>query len=114
MGCRGHEGAPRERPRTVAPDRRLAERGRGRLRNLREPHSGHGRRRGDRQGGAGRSRDMARNRKVDPAPDAGPSLERASREIGRASCRERVCQYVEISVVAVELKKKKKKILQNN
>src|SRR3546814_19311646 len=28
-------------------------------------------------------------------------------KIGRASCRERVCQYVEISVVAVSLKKKK-------
>src|SRR3546814_16904157 len=28
------------------------------------------------------------------------------REIGRASCRERVWQYVEISVVAVALKKK--------
>src|SRR3546814_11567402 len=28
-------------------------------------------------------------------------------EIGRASCRERVCQYVLISVVAVSLKKKK-------
>src|SRR3546814_12735599 len=27
------------------------------------------------------------------------------REIGRASCRERVCQYVEISVVAVALQK---------
>src|SRR3546814_13694269 len=27
--------------------------------------------------------------------------------IGRASCRERVCQYVSISVVAVSLKKKK-------
>src|SRR3546814_13025069 len=27
-------------------------------------------------------------------------------EIGRASCRERVCQYVSISVVAVYLKKK--------
>src|SRR3546814_19843678 len=27
-------------------------------------------------------------------------------QIGRASCRERVCQYVEIVVVAVELKKK--------
>src|SRR3546814_13979355 len=27
-------------------------------------------------------------------------------EIGRASCRERVCQYVEVSVVAVSLKKK--------
>src|SRR3546814_13704540 len=27
-------------------------------------------------------------------------------QIGRASCRERVCQYVEISVVVVSLKKK--------
>src|SRR3546814_15004816 len=31
-------------------------------------------------------------------------------EIGRASCRARVCQYVSISVVAVSLKKKKKAI----
>src|SRR3546814_16038590 len=30
-------------------------------------------------------------------------------EIGRASCRERVCQYVSMSVAAVSLKKKKKK-----
>src|SRR3546814_11518137 len=30
-------------------------------------------------------------------------------EIGRASCRERVCQYVEIPVVAVSLKKKQRK-----
>src|SRR3546814_12452138 len=29
-------------------------------------------------------------------------------KIGRASCREGVCQYVSISVVAVSLKKKKK------
>src|SRR3546814_19116741 len=29
-------------------------------------------------------------------------------QIGRASCRERVCQYVEISVVAVSLKTKNK------
>src|SRR3546814_13958653 len=29
-------------------------------------------------------------------------------EIGRASCRERVCQYVSISVVAVSLQKKTK------
>src|SRR3546814_12934399 len=34
-------------------------------------------------------------------------MRRALHEIGRASCRERVCQYVEISVVAVSLKKKK-------
>src|SRR3546814_12076234 len=33
----------------------------------------------------------------------------AGREIGRASCRERVCQYVLISGVAVPLKKKKNK-----
>src|SRR3546814_12033411 len=32
-------------------------------------------------------------------------------EIGRASCRERVWQYVEISVVAVSLKKKNNKII---
>src|SRR3546814_16076988 len=31
-------------------------------------------------------------------------------EIGRASCRERVCQYVWISVVAVSLKKKREKV----
>src|SRR3546814_15142362 len=30
-------------------------------------------------------------------------------EIGRASCRERVCQYVSIPVVAVPLKKKQNK-----
>src|SRR3546814_13894702 len=37
--------------------------------------------------------------------DAGLVLTR-SEEIGRASCRERVWQYVSISVVAVSLKKK--------
>src|SRR3546814_15234204 len=31
-------------------------------------------------------------------------------EIGRASCRERVCQYVSISVVAVSLKKKQTRV----
>src|SRR3546814_14774491 len=36
-------------------------------------------------------------------------LEEADEEIGRASCRERVCQYVYVSVGAVSLKKKKKK-----
>src|SRR3546814_18669319 len=35
-----------------------------------------------------------------------------STEIGRASCRDRVCQYVWISVVAVSLKKKRK-LIQN-
>src|SRR3546814_15215823 len=32
-------------------------------------------------------------------------------ETGRASCRERVCQYVSISVVAVSFKKKKHNIM---
>src|SRR3546814_19058437 len=33
-------------------------------------------------------------------------ITRAIQKLGRASCRERVCQYVSISVVAVSLKKK--------
>src|SRR3546814_14680489 len=38
----------------------------------------------------------------------GGALQRAAlrQEIGRASCRERVCKYVYISVVAASLKKK--------
>src|SRR3546814_20437621 len=43
------------------------------------------------------------------APNGSYSLSlRLVKQIGRASCRERVCQYVSISVVAVSLKKKKK------
>src|SRR3546814_16451845 len=38
--------------------------------------------------------------------DAAPGR-RAARQLGRASCREWVCLYVESSVVAVEFKKKK-------
>src|SRR3546814_20758414 len=38
----------------------------------------------------------------------------ARREIGRASCRESVCQYVSISVVAGSLKKKSKKKTSTN
>src|SRR3546814_14076501 len=38
--------------------------------------------------------------------DAGAAVG-AEDQLGRASCRERVCQYVLISVVAVSLKKKK-------
>src|SRR3546814_14692771 len=34
----------------------------------------------------------------------------AYQQIGRASCRERVCQYVSISVVAVSLKKERSKV----
>src|SRR3546814_3410335 len=33
---------------------------------------------------------------------------RDTQQIGRASCRERVCQYVEISVVAEEVKEREK------
>src|SRR3546814_11869823 len=39
---------------------------------------------------------------------------RARHKIGRASCRERVCQYVEISVVGVYLKKKQKYKMTDN
>src|SRR3546814_18926637 len=35
-------------------------------------------------------------------------------KIGRASCRERVCQYVSISVVAVSLKKNKKQTIKKD
>src|SRR3546814_13403256 len=38
-----------------------------------------------------------------------PFFDRNRLELGRASCRERVCQYVSISVVADQLKKKKTK-----
>src|SRR3546814_11342617 len=45
----------------------------------------------------------AASRSLSIASPAGSPLSR--RKIGRASCRERVCQYVYISVVAVSLKK---------
>src|SRR3546814_14333486 len=38
----------------------------------------------------------------------------AARQIGRASCRERVSQSVSISVVAVSLKKKNKTVIQRS
>src|SRR3546814_12176464 len=41
-----------------------------------------------------------------PQIDAARLLGKAFDKIGRASCRERGCQYVYISVVAVSLKKK--------
>src|SRR3546814_12978054 len=43
-------------------------------------------------------------------PGEGAVVAEDDAEIGRAACRERVCQYVEISVVAVSLKKKHKNI----
>src|SRR3546814_17798379 len=45
-----------------------------------------------------------------PPPDKRPDTGSSNLAIARASCRERVCQYVWISVVAVTLKKKKHKI----
>src|SRR3546814_17766783 len=41
--------------------------------------------------------------------DSGRSTLTPTQEIGRASCRERVCQYVKISVVAVSLIQKNEK-----
>src|SRR3546814_7761011 len=41
--------------------------------------------------------------------DADEAAQLARLEIGRAACRERVCQYVYISVVAVSLTKQKTK-----
>src|SRR3546814_16493458 len=49
-----------------------------------------------------------------PAADAGAAESGSDREaIGRESCRERVCQYVSISVVAVALKQKETSITQS-
>src|SRR3546814_17936658 len=45
---------------------------------------------------------------------AQPADPHRARQIGRASCRERVCQYVSISVVAVSLKKKTNSIKMND
>src|SRR3546814_16887815 len=42
-------------------------------------------------------------------PKAPPMTAKEFQQIGRASSRERVCTYVEISVVAVSVKKKQKK-----
>src|SRR3546814_21083870 len=55
-------------------------------------------------GGAAR----ARLQPAQPAFRAEMLKKRDESEIGRASGRERVCQYVSISVVAVSVKKKKK------
>src|SRR3546814_15692690 len=47
-----------------------------------------------------------------PRPEQGQRG--AAGEIGRASCRERVCQYVKISVVAETLRKQKHKNIREN
>src|SRR3546814_15105393 len=49
---------------------------------------------------------FAARTRLAPAHRLGPG-KGADNQIGRASCRERVCQYVYISVVAVSLQKKK-------
>src|SRR3546814_16888087 len=49
---------------------------------------------------AGRTRDVL----------AAPGHPYTAKQIGRESCRERVCQYVYISVVAVSLKNKKRQL----
>src|SRR3546814_12373525 len=57
--------------------------------------------------GAGDGKHLTRQ--VDADQAIGTVRDDREHEIGRASCRERVCQYVSIPVVAVSLKKKKKK-----
>src|SRR3546814_13525907 len=51
----------------------------------------------------------ARSPRADRGRPGGPDAGHVDRQIGRASCRESVCQYVSISVGAVSLKKKKKR-----
>src|SRR3546814_15764374 len=50
---------------------------------------------------------ISRNRRTSPSSDSGPSLQ-STTQIGCASCIERVCQDVYISVVAVFLQTKQK------
>src|SRR3546814_14212556 len=65
-------------------------------------------------GGAGGCK-QAPGQAKDAKGQAGIAKERdITKKIGRASCRERVCQYVEISVVAVTLKKKKQQKRKKN
>src|SRR3546814_20729595 len=69
---------------------------------------------------ATKTEDLLLNKGLPPTSGVSSITENVGRtenkgEIGRASCRERVCQYVSISVVAVSLKKKKhiKNIIEN-
>src|SRR3546814_3530842 len=56
---------------------------------------------------ARRSNPVRRRKGSSERVDRIGSILPAREKIGRASCRERVCQYVSISVVAVSLNKKK-------
>src|SRR3546814_16595164 len=49
-----------------------------------------------------------------PHPHVALALRRAAAQIGSATCRDRVCQYVYISVVAVSLKTNHRTITQNS
>src|SRR3546814_12247908 len=81
--------------------RRMADR--LRRRGGRRYALGHGR---SGRGGRAAVRRAVPRRRIFPVTDRGRP--RARREIGRASCRDRVCQYVSISVVDVSIKKKQK------
>src|SRR3546814_15775156 len=50
---------------------------------------------------------------IDERHDRAASVAGTETQIGRASCRERVCQYVSFTVVAVSLKKNSVKTLRN-
>src|SRR3546814_7542363 len=82
-GARAGQALPRQRrgARSAADGAAMAAASAG------EPAAGHRRRRRLERRGQGRPGGLRR-------------------QIGRASCRERVCQYVSISVVAVSLQKK--------
>src|SRR3546814_15693288 len=56
--------------------------------------------------GHGRGGGLSRPPDTSGGPVVGGRFHRFARQIGRASRRNRVCQYVSISVVAVDLKKK--------
>src|SRR3546814_19010105 len=58
----------------------------------------------DRMIGGDFEKGLAKLKKLSETPDG------VSEQLGRASCRERVCPYVYISVLAVYLKKKHKQI----
>src|SRR3546814_11959933 len=59
------------------------------------------------------AQDAHAGHEMPPPPAPEPADPHAGHDkIGRASCRERVCQYVSISVVAVSLNKKKSQITQ--
>src|SRR3546814_15612480 len=90
-------GGGRSRTRRAAAQRRTAKAGLLASRG----------RRGNRAGEEGRRRRCGTGGPRQTRRERGPFRAAVEmREIGRASSRERVCQYVEITVVGVSLKKK--------